>query len=117
MPWSECDKSAGNGRVWLPKKLLSLSHGPRTVLLCEQVSTRQRRLHDGPAWLCTGIPTRASAANHREGIGACRRDASVIATANVTSTATPVRNIPALRVGASGEQKSQRKQGAPSAFS
>jgi hypothetical protein len=41
----------------------------------------------------------------------------VIATANVTSKATSVRSIPAHREGAGGEQKSQRKQGAPSAFS
>ena len=63
------------------------------------------------------VLSRASAANHRESISACRRDALVIATANVTSKATSVRNIPAHREGAGGEQKSQRKQRAPSAFS
>ena len=74
--------------------------------------------HDGPVWPCTGallvvhlLPITGKS------ISACRRDALVTATANVTSKATSVRNIPAHRNGAGGEQKSQRKQGAPSAFS
>jgi len=74
--------------------------------------------HDGPAWPSTGAPLPVHLPPTTEkSISACRHDASVIATANVTSKATPVRNILASREGAGGEQKSQRQQSALSAFS
>ena len=63
--------------------------------------------------------TRASAANHRKSISACRRDDSVTANGNVTSKAThqSVRSIPAFRGCACGEQKSSCEQSALSASS
>ena len=73
--------------------------------------------HDSPVWPCTGAFYPCTATNPRESISVCRRDDLVIATVNVTPKRriTPVRNSPAPREGACGEQKSQPKQGAPSA--
>jgi hypothetical protein len=63
--------------------------------------------------------TRASAANRRDNISAYWRDDSVIATGNVTSKRRfmSARSIPAPCGGPCEEQKSTRKQGAPSALS
>jgi hypothetical protein len=72
------------------KNLLPLSygHGPQTVLLSEQVFKRQRRLATTALLgLAPARSARASAANHRESISACRRDDLGVATGNVTSKA------------------------------
>jgi hypothetical protein len=119
MPWRECDKSAGNGRAWLPKKSSPARsrRGAKTVLMWEQVSTRQRRLATTALLgLAPARSTRASAANHPESISACRPDDSVIANENVTVTdhACPQ---PCAPRGRRGEQKSSRNQGALSASS
>src|SRR5580704_18295760 len=63
-------------------------HSPKTVLLWKQASTRQRRLRGGPAWLASVRSTRATAANHRQLISACRRDELGVANSNVTSEVT-----------------------------
>ena len=42
-------------RAMVTKIIFSRSgHRPKTVLFWNQESTRQRGLHDGPAWLCIG---------------------------------------------------------------
>ena len=89
MPWSECDKWAGNGAPGYQKKSSpALDTAPQTVLLCDQVSKRRRRL------ITTALlghaparSARASATSHRKSISACPHDESVIANVNVTSKA------------------------------
>ena len=99
---------------------LPYRRGPKTVLLWEQVSTRQRRLATTALHgLAPARSARASAANHPESITACQHDDSVIANGTVTSKSTDhacPQHSCAPR-GACGEQKSQRKQGALSASS
>jgi hypothetical protein len=63
-------------------------HGPQTVLLWKQKSTRQRRLHDSLLDLASVRSTRATAANHRQLISACRPDELDVANSNVTSEVT-----------------------------
>ncbi len=68
--------------IFLPSR-----RGTKTVLLWEQVFTCQRRLATTALLgLAPARSTRASAANHREIISACRHDDSVIANDNVTVT-------------------------------
>ena len=76
-------------RAMVTKIIFSGSgHSPKTVLLWKQASTRQRRLRGGPAWLASVRSTRATAANHRQLISACRRDELGVANSNVTSEVT-----------------------------
>jgi hypothetical protein len=62
-----------------------------------------------PVWPCTGALYPCTGANHKESISACQRNDLGVATVNVTPKRqiTPVRSIPAPRVGACEEQKSQ----------
>ena len=63
-------------------------HGPQTVLLWKQESTRQRGLNDSLLDLVSVRSTRATAANHRQLISLCRRDELGVANSNVTSEVT-----------------------------
>jgi hypothetical protein len=57
---------------------------PKTMLLRDQVFTSQRRLAmTALPGLAPARSTRASAANHRESISACRRDDFGVANVNV----------------------------------
>jgi hypothetical protein len=99
---------------------LSLDTAQKPHYCVSKLSTRQRRLATTALLgLAPASPTRATAANRRKSISARRRDDFGVANENVTSKrrTTPVRSIPAPREGGCGEQKSPRKQGAPSASS
>ena len=62
-------------RAMVTKIIFSRSgHRPKTVLLWKQEPTRQGGLHDGLLGLASVLSTRASAANHRQLMSACRRD-------------------------------------------
>jgi hypothetical protein len=87
IPRSEGDKWAGNGRARFPKKsfpALDAAQKPyHSVSRNPHVSAV---LTTALLGLAPARSTRASAANHREGISACRMMTRVIANRNVTVT-------------------------------
>jgi hypothetical protein len=87
------------GRAWLPNSFLSLWTRPKNRTTVEvRTQTSAPFCHDGPAWPCTGVLPRASAANHRKSISASRRDdLGRLQTIVVTSKQRikPVRSFPA----------------------
>jgi hypothetical protein len=109
------------GCCWLPKKASPALDTAQKPYYCVS-----KYPHVGAVLLATALlghaparSTRASAANRRDNISAYWRDDSVIATGNVTSKRRfmSARSIPAPCGGPCEEQKSTRKQGAPSALS
>jgi hypothetical protein len=113
MPWSECDKWAGNACAWLPKKSSPALDAPQKPYYCGSKNPHVSAVFTTALLgLAPARSTRASAANHRKSISARPHDDSVIANGNVISKRriTPVRSIPAPRGGTRGEQKSMCKQ-------
>jgi hypothetical protein len=83
--WRERSNRAGV----VTKEILSRSgHGPQAVLVCEQDPHVSAVFTTALLGHAPARSTRASAANHRESISACRRDDLGVANANVTSKAT-----------------------------
>src|ERR1700683_2070979 len=84
---SSCVGNKSSFQAHLALEKTRSRRGAKTVLMWEQVSTRQRRLAaTALLGLAPARSTRASAANHRKSISACRPDDSVIANESVTVT-------------------------------
>ena len=86
------------------RAFLAFSTRPLNRAIVQPRIDIQRRLHDGPAWPCTGELCPCICRQPPGIVSACRRDDLGVAKANVTvKRITPFRSIPAVPQGRTRE--------------